>query len=117
MVLFFVFQSQADAGGDVQVSVLGRGVAVLWVWIDLSGGIPVIRKFSVVLGKLRKIRTLGVSGVGVCVCVCVCVSVEGCQLSFTGRNGFILRSCPVYTFPYEIIVIDGIKKFFTYLAK
>lgn len=85
-------------------------MAVLWVWIDLSGGIPVIRKFSVVLGKLRKIRTLGVSGVGVCVCVCVCVcvSVEDCQLSFMGRNGFILRSCPVYTFPYEIIMVGGI---------
>ena len=44
-----------------------------------------------------------------CVCVCVCVSLEGCQLFFMARNGFILRSCPFYSFLSEIImVVDGI---------
>lgn len=50
--------------------------------------ILVIRKFSMVFGKLRKIRALGVGSVRLCVCVCVYVfvSAEDCQVSFHGME-------------------------------
>lgn len=54
------------------VCVLGREVTALQTCINYRE-ILVIREFSVSLGKLGKIRVLGMSSVGICVCARVCV--------------------------------------------
>lgn len=83
--------------------------------------ILVIRKFSMVLGKLRKIRALGVGSVRLCVCVCLCICLSGRLPSVLSWDGIALFQDPVLPtqflvkspFPCEILmVVDGILKFY-----
>lgn len=101
----FLFQSQADTRGDVQVSVCISEGGGCSVDMHQLKEILVVRGFSVSPGKPRKIRVLGVSSVGKCECAHVRVSLAPWTIASCpsmGKSGFILRSCPSYTVPCEI---------------